>query len=267
MLRGNGRVATAVRQPDGGIAVEVRESAPLVERIPALNVPVVRGAVAMLEALAVGLSALSWSAQASGEEDEQLSTAELALTLVAAMALAVALFVAVPTLAASLVRAESPAMRHMAEGATRLGVFLAYLGLLTRVDGMSRVLGYHGAEHKTIHAYEASLPLTVASVRPMSRYHARCGTSFLLLVMLVSTCAFALTGWPASMWERLCWRLALLPLVAGVSYEAVRYAGRHDNALSRAMSAPGLWLQRLTTREPDDQMIEVALTSLKAIVA
>lgn len=265
MMRGAGKVATAVRAPDGTIAVDVRETASIADRFPILKRPFLRGTAALAESLALGLRSLSYAARTAGEEEEPLSEKEVWGLMAAAFAAAAVMFVAVPTGAARLFGAAGPMWMNFAEGGLRLLIFLVYILAISRMEGIYRVFQYHGAEHKTIHAYEAGGPLTVARVQSFSRLHPRCGTSFLLIVMLVSVVVFAFLGWP-DFWTRLLTRLALLPVVAGVSYEIIRFAGRSKSRAVRALTLPGLWLQRLTTNPPADEMVEVAIASLAAVL-
>ena len=177
------------------------------------------------------------------------------------------LFVAIPTWATRFFHTifDSPVALNLAEGGLRLAIFLGYLLAISRMDGIYRVFQYHGAEHKTIHAYEAGGPLTVERVQACSRFHPRCGTSFLLIVMLVSIFVFAFLGWP-DLLTRVVSRVALLPVVAGISYEFIRLAARSKNSVVRLLTLPGLWLQRLTTNPPEDEMVEVAIASLAAVL-
>ena len=266
MMRGFGKVATAVREPSGNINVQVNPVNSIQDRYPILKLPFLRGSVTLFESLILGLKALSFSAQAAGEEDEQLSDKELAGTIIFAIALACVLFVAIPTAAAKFLHSitEDPFIFNLAEGFLRLIIFLLYIFAISRTKDIQRVFQYHGAEHKTIFCYEADLPLTVENVKKFPRLHPRCGTAFLLIVMIVSIFVFAFLGWP-DLLERILSRILLLPVVAGISYEIIRFAGRSENKFVHLAIMPGLWLQYLTTREPDDSMIEVAIESLKAV--
>ena len=266
MMRGFGKVATAVRSPDGNICVQVKAVSSIAERFPILKLPILRGAVSLFESLLLGMKSLSFSAQAAGQEDEQLSDKEMIATIILAVALACGLFLAIPTGAAKFFHAltDDPIILNLAEGFLRLIIFLAYLFTISRMKDIQRVFQYHGAEHKTIFCYEASLPLTVENVKKFPRLHPRCGTAFLLIVMLVSIFVFAFLGWP-ELWLRILSRIILLPLVAGLSYELIRFSARSKNSFVKLATLPGLWLQYLTTREPDDEMIEVAIKSLEAV--
>ena len=267
MMRGAGKVATAVRVSDGHIETEVRDVNSIADRFPIFKLPFLRGVVALGESLVLGLRSLSYSAQMAGDDDEQLSDGELAGTMLIAFALAAVLFVAIPTWATRFFHTltASPVMLNLLEGGLRLAIFLGYLLAISRMDGIYRVFQYHGAEHKTIHAYEAGGPLTVECVQACSRFHPRCGTSFLLIVMLVSIFVFAFLGWP-DLLTRVLSRVVLLPVVAGISYEFIRLAAKSDNPVAQLFKAPGLCLQRLTTNPPEDEMVEVAIASLAAVL-
>lgn len=266
MMRGPGHIATAVREPAGTITVKKEPLVSVTDRYPILKKPMLRGVVALAEALVYGLKALSFSAQAAGEEEEQLTTKEIVMTMVFAFGLAVVLFVIIPTYAAKFIHSAvtDPMLLNLFEGVLRLAIFFAYVVAISAMKDIRRVFQYHGAEHKTIHAYEAGLELTVDNVRPFSTLHPRCGTNFLLIVMLVSVFVFAFLGWP-DLWLRIASRVALLPLIAGIGYEIIRYAGRSDKRWVAVAMAPGLWLQKLTTREPSDDMLEVAICALEAV--
>ena len=266
MMRGFGKVATAVREPDGNINVQVKPVNSISDKYPILKLPFLRGSVTLFESLVLGIKSLSFSAQAAGEEDEQLSDKEMIATIFFALGLACVLFIAIPTAAAKFLHTltEDPFILNLTEGFLRLIIFFAYIAGISRMKDVQRVFQYHGAEHKTIFCYEADLPLTVENVKKFPRLHPRCGTAFLLIVMIVSIFVFAFLGWP-ELWLRILSRIILLPVVAGISYEIIRFAGRSKNSFVRLAIMPGLWLQYLTTREPDGSMIEVAISSLKAV--
>ena len=267
MMRDAAKTATAVRLPNGEIEVETHPVTSIRERYPALNLPLIRGSVIMVESLVIGMRALSFSAQAAGEEDEQMTKKEIAMTILFALVLASVLFIVIPTGAAHLAAAytEDPVVFNLIEGGIRLLVFLLYIWGISFMGGIRRVFQYHGAEHKTIHCYEAGEALTVENVQKFPRLHPRCGTNFLLIVMVVAIVFHVFFGWP-DLWLRILSRLAVLPVVAGVSYEIIRFAGRSENRIVRIMITPGLWLQYLTTRPPADEMVEVAIESLKAVL-
>ena len=266
MMKGPTRIATAVREPSGNIAVRVEPVHSLGDRFPLLKKPLLRGVIALGEALVYGIRALSFSAQAAGEEGEELSSKEIALTMLAAFGLAVLLFVVLPTYATKFIQSvvSEPYLLNLFEGVLRLTIFFTYVGVISSLSDIRRVFQYHGAEHKTIYAYEAGIPLEIESIRKYSRLHPRCGTNFLLIVMVVSIFMFAFLGWP-DLWLRILSRVILLPLVAGISYEIIRFAGSCDNPLVAMLMKPGLWLQYMTTREPSDDQIEVAVRALEAV--
>ena len=267
MMRGPKDVATAVRDPNGRIQVETHPVSSIADRYPILKKPMLRGTVSLVESLVLGLRSLSYSAKMAGDEDEQLTDKEMAGTIIFALVLASILFIAIPTGAAKFFHfiTDDPVFLNLMEGFLRLVIFLGYIWGISRMKDIRRVFQYHGAEHKTIHCYEAGLPLTVANVQRFSRLHPRCGTNFLLIVMLVSIFVYAFLGWP-SLIERIVSRILLLPVVAGISYELIRFAGRTTNPVALKLIKPGLWLQYLTTRPPQDDMVEVAIESLKAVL-
>jgi len=267
MMRGPKLVATAVREPSGKISVKIDPVKSIGDTYPILKKPMLRGVVA-LESLVLGIKSLSYSAKMAGEEDEQLSDKELVGTILFALAMAVVLFVVIPTSAAKYLHAAttSPVLLNLMEGVLRLAIFMVYIYGISRMKDIKRVFQYHGAEHKTIHAYEAGVPLTVENVQKFSTLHPRCGTAFLLIVMIVSIFVFAFLGWP-DLWLRILSRVILLPVVAGVSYEIIRFAGRTKNPVVHMAILPGLWLQKITTNQPADEMVEVAIKSLEAVIA
>lgn len=268
MMRGKTHVAVAVRQPDGEISVDVRPVNSISDRYPILKKPFLRGVVSLVESLVMGMKALAYSAQVSGDEDEKLDSKDMVLTIAVSAGLAILLFIVIPTWSMRFLTGitQDHMALNLAEGVLRMAIFLAYIAAISSMNDIQRVFQYHGAEHKTIYTYEAGLPLKVENVRPFSTLHPRCGTNFLMIVMLISMFIFTFLGWP-SLWERIASRIILMPVIAGVSYELIRYAGAHtDNPLVRIAITPGLLLQKLTTRQPDDSQIEVAIASLKAVV-
>ncbi|WP_281518926.1 DUF1385 domain-containing protein [Acidaminococcus timonensis] len=269
MMRGPGKIAVAVRKPNGEITVDLKPAGSISDRYPILKKPFLRGVVSLVESLIYGMKALSFSAQASGEEEEEkMSSLELAGTIAFSVGLAILLFVVLPTGAMKLLQNAGmhPVVLNLCEGLLRLCIFLLYIWGISRQKDIQRVFQYHGAEHKTIYTYEHGLPLRVENVRPFSTLHPRCGTNFLMIVMLISIFIFTFLGWP-SLWERILSRILLMPVVAGLSYEIIRFAGKHmDRPWVRTAILPGLALQKLTTRQPDDDQIEVAIASLKAVL-
>ena len=269
MMRGVSTWAVAVRK-DGEI--EVR-SFPLVSRTRrhrALRLPVVRGFVALVESLGIGFKALGVSANAQLDEgEEEISAGMWAGTVVFALALAVGLFFVVPVGLTSLVKDQlgSAVLFWLVEGVLRTGIFLGYLWLLSRLRDLRRVFEYHGAEHKVIACFEAGAPLTPEGAQPYSRLHPRCGTSFLLVVMIVAIFIFAPVGLPA-WYLLLATRILGVPLIAGLSFEVIKWAGRNRaKRWVRAVMWPGMQLQKLTTREPDLPQLAVAVAALEAVLA
>lgn len=267
MMRGPELTATAVRTPEGKIEINSRPVNSISDRYPILKKPLLRGCVSLIESLVIGIRSLGYSAQMAGEEEEQLSDRELAGTIIFAFVLAAILFIAIPTGAAKLFHSitEDPVFLNLMEGVLRLFIFIAYIVGISRMKDIQRVFQYHGAEHKTIACFEAGEALTVENAMKHTRFHKRCGTSFLLIVMLVSIFVFAFLGWP-SLIERIVSRIVLLPVVAGISYEIIRFSANSDNCILGWAVKPGLWLQRLTTREPEPDMLEVAIESAKAVL-
>ena len=267
MMRGPELTATAVRTPEGKIEISSRPVNSISDRYPVLKKPLLRGCVSLIESLVIGIRSLGYSAQMAGEEEEQLSDRELAGTIAFAFVLAAVLFIAIPTGAAKLFHSitEDPVFLNLMEGVLRLFIFIAYIVGISRMKDIQRVFQYHGAEHKTIACFEAGEALTVENAMKHTRFHKRCGTSFLLIVMLVSIFVFAFLGWP-SLIERIVSRIVLLPVVAGISYEIIRFSANSDNCILGWAVKPGLWLQRLTTREPEPDMLEVAIESAKAVL-
>lgn len=265
MMRGPGIIATAVREPSGEIIVKKESFTSIGDKYPILKKPMLRGVVALIESLVQGLKALSFSAQAAGEEGEELSNKEIALTMMFSLGLAIVLFVIIPTYAAKYIHSAvtDPRLLNLMEGVLRLVIFLAYITGISMMEDIRRVFEYHGAEHKTIHAYEAGVPLDVEHVRKYSTLHPRCGTNFLLIVMVVSIIMFAFLGWP-DLWIRIVSRIVLMPIVAGLAYEIIRFAGKSEASWVRFAIMPGLLLQKLTTREPSDDQLEVAIKALEA---
>jgi len=265
MMRGPVSIATAVRTPSGEITVKKDAVHSITERYPILKKPFLRGSVALCESLVYGMKSLSYSAQAAGEEDEQLSNTQMALTMAVSVVLAIVFFLAIPTYAAKFIPgvADSAFRLNVVEGVLRLAIFLLYIWGISLTSDIRRVFEYHGAEHKTIWTYESGEELTVENVKRHSRLHPRCGTNFLLIVMVVSIFVFAFLGWP-NLVERIASRVLLMPVVAGISYEMIRLAGRTQNPVIQALFRPGLWLQYLTTREPHADQIEVAIEALTA---
>lgn len=271
MMRGVSTWAVAVRAPSGEIDVTTGRIVSWAGRHPVLRWPVVRGVVALAESLKIGFRALGLSANAQlaeGEEEEEIGGAAWAATIALSMALAILLFFVVPVGLTSLIkdRLGSALLFWLVEGVLRTAIFVGYILLLSRVADLRRVFEYHGAEHKTISCHEAGDELTPARAGLYSRLHPRCGTSFLLLVMVIAIFVFAPIGLPAWYWLVLS-RILGVPLIAGLAYEAIKWAGRsRSRPWVRAVMWPGLMLQKLTTREPDAPQLEVAIAALGAVL-
>jgi uncharacterized protein YqhQ len=270
MMRGVSTWAVAVREPAGDIAVQ---SFPLVarsDRPPVTRWPVIRGVVALAESLAIGFKALRISANAGLPQDEEpISGATWAGALVAGLALAVGLFFIVPVALTSLFKDQlgSAVAFWLVEGVVRTAIFLGYLALVSRLRDLRRVFEYHGAEHKTIACFEAGEPLTPENAQRYSRLHPRCGTSFLLIVMIVAIFVFAPLGLPA-WYLLLASRVLGVPLIAGLSFEVIKFAGRNrSKGWVQAIMWPGMQLQKLTTREPDHDQLTVAIAAMDAVLA
>ena len=266
MMRGPGYTATAVREPSGSIVVQKEATTSIQDRYPILKKPFLRGCVALYESLVIGMKALSFSAKAAGDEEEEMSNSEIVITMIFSTLFAIALFVALPTFVVKFIPGiqDNHFILNLVEGAIRLALFLLYIWGIGLTTDIQRVFQYHGAEHKTIHAYENNLPLTVENVRIQSRLHPRCGTNFLLIVMVVSIFVFAFLGWP-NLLERIVSRVLLMPVVAGIAYEFIRFAGRSESSFVKSLVKPGLALQYMTTREPEADQIEVAIRALEEV--
>lgn len=275
MMKGPDSYALAVRKPDKEIDVQVTPYKSLGEKHKPANIPIVRGVINFIESLYIGMSTLMKSSEYFEEEEEDKpkkansagDKASLVFTLIVSLAIAIGVFMLLPAFIAKLIFSEetSSILVNLTEGVMRLVIFLLYVVLISKMEDIKRTFMYHGAEHKTINCLEAGDDLTVENVRKHTRFHKRCGTSFVFIVMIVSIVVFMFVR-TDTMWLRLLSRVLLIPVIAGISYEFIRYAGRHNNACSRILSQPGLWVQRLTTKEPDDSMIEVAIKSVEAVI-
>jgi len=269
MMRGPENLAVAIRRPDGSILVEKRPVPAWTRRYRFLGWPFIRGLVALLESLVLGIQLLTYSANVAVEEEgEELGSGEIVLAIILAVAIATAFFVVVPALLGqwSAVR-FGPIGQNLLEGGLRFGFFLVYLLAISRLKDIHRLFAYHGAEHKVIHAWEAGAALQAEAASRYSRLHPRCGTSFILLVFILAVLLYSLVSTPSFI-ARVVTRLALLPVLAGVGYELLKWSGRHAKSRPvQALIAPGLWLQRLTTREPDAAQLQVAIAALQAVLA
>lgn len=282
MMRGPEKICLAVRTPDGAIVTETDET----KAHGWTKIPFVRGIFVFIDSFITGYKTLMRSAELSmteEEKEEETSKFEnwvdkhfgekamkalMFLSAIIGIVLALFLFMWLPTTIVKLLGdgvASSNMLKSLIEGVIKIVLFIAYLALMRRLSDMRRTFGYHGAEHKTIFCYENGLPLTVENIRKQTRFHPRCGTSFLLIVLVIAILVNSLLPWEAT-GMRVLYKLLLLPVIMGISYEIIRFAGKHDNPVTRAISAPGLWLQRLTTCEPDDSMIEVAIDAVTPVL-
>ncbi len=277
-MKGPRLTCLAVREPSGEIRTEISQT----PSNPVKDIPILRGVAAMYLALKSGYSFIMRSTDIAfpdGDEEDKFDRwlkdhlgekMNQTIGLVAAVLagfLSIALFVLLPTVITGLIARILPidGFKALIEGLLKIAIFLCYLYLVSRMKDIRRVFMYHGAEHKTIFCFEAGEELTVENVRKMGRFHPRCGTSFLFITVLISILIFSFVPWVSTA-MRVLYKLLCLPVVMGLSYECIKYAGRHDNLLSRIMSAPGLWVQRMTVFEPEDDMIEVAITAMKAVI-
>jgi uncharacterized protein YqhQ len=269
MMRGKRIAAIAVRRPDGEIVVKEETLSGLYSGKIG-KIPFLRGLPLLWDSLGLGMRALFFSAEVVGQEEDpdfSMSGGMGIATGAISLLLGVGLFMVLPSFVAGLIVKEQALLFNIIEGLIRLALLIGYIAAIGQTEDIRRVFAYHGAEHKTINAYENGAPLTVEGVRPYSRQHARCGTAFLLTVVLISVVVLAPLGRP-SLVLRILTRLALLPVIAGISYEILRFTARHLNSpIIRAVIAPNLALQNLTTREPDDDMIEVAIKSLQVVLS
>jgi len=265
MMRAPNKWAVAVRRPDGVIEAVSHELPRLSSRSRWARVPFVRGILVLGEALTLGFRALSWSAQKAGEEEGvEIKRREIVLSMVLALAFFIAIFMLVPLGVARGIEAlvgENAVVFNVVDGVVRVALFVGYIWLISLSKDIRRVFAYHGAEHKTIHAYEAGDPLVVEAIQRYSPRHPRCGTNFLLIVVLLALVIFTVLGRPAWPWL-VTSRVLGIPVIAGLSYEVLKIGA--DRRWLRFLAAPGMWLQALTTRQPGDDQVEVAVTSLLA---
>ncbi len=278
MMKGKDSYALSIRKPDGEIEVEVTDYVSFNERCHTTHIPIVRGVVAFIESLYIGLGTLMKSSEYMEDEDETKKSddkkekedgdkAYLIGTLVLSLVFAIGLFMLLPAFISNLLYkiTDKHWVVNLAEGLIRMGIFLLYVTVISKMPDIKRTFMYHGAEHKAINCMEAGDDLTPENVLKHTRFHRRCGTSFLFIVMFVSIIVFMFVKTDV-IWLRLLSRILLIPVIGGISFEFIRYAGAHDNAVSRVLSAPGLWVQRLTTKEPDLAMAEVAIKSVEAVI-
>lgn len=289
MMRGPHTIATAVRKPDGEITID-EQTIGKVRKNKFFKLPIIRGCINFFDSMIIGIKSLMFSAKffdvdEDGEPieeepskfemwleeklgSEKAMEAAIYISVVLSLFLSVGLFILLPSFITSLIKplTSSFLVLNLTEGIVRIAIFLVYLILVSQMKDIKRVFMYHGAEHKSIHCYEKGFELTVENVKAQTRLHPRCGTSFLLIVMVISIVIFSLISWDMNIFARLGYRLLLLPIVAGLSYEIIKLAGRYDNILTKIISKPGLLFQYITTREPDDSQIEVAIAAIKAVI-
>jgi len=268
MIRGQKTAVTTVRRPGGGLAMNIQPLAAIYTG-RMRRTPLIRGIIVLIEALVIGIKSLLYSANVSlEEEEEEISGKTVWVMITLGLVLAIVLFLIIPLFLTRLINPyiSSSVVFHLIEGFIRLVIFVAYLKVVGLVPDIKRVFTYHGAEHKTVNAYEAGVPLEATEIKKYDTTHVRCGTSFLFVVLVIAIVVFALTGRPA-LWLMLLSRILLLPVIAALGYEIIYFGARHTkNRLVRIVLAPGLWLQALTTKEPDDNQIEVAITALRKAV-
>lgn len=286
MMRNDNRYAVAVRKPDHEIEVKVNQCAGTEERPAICNCPIVRGVFSFVQSLAIGVKTLMYSAQFFEDEEEETpkkekkkkkektkeqiektEKAEMAGTVAFSIVIAIGLFMLLPAWIASLLddMIKNHIVIGLIEGVIRLVIFLGYVIAISRMEDIKRTYMYHGAEHKTINCLEHGHELTVENVMQASRFHKRCGTSFLFIVMIVSILVFMCIT-VDMMWLRLLLRVLLVPVIAGISYEFIRFAGNSESRIANLLSKPGLLIQRLTTKEPTEDMVEVAIASVEAVL-
>lgn len=280
MMKNKDDYAVAVRKPDGEIVVDKQTYRSIVGNYKALTrIPFVRGVFNFIDSMIIGMKTLMFSAsffedeeekkpmtEAEQKKKEKQESALMTGTVIVSIVFAVAIFMALPYLLSGLLKRWIPSygVRTVIEGLVRIGIFILYILLISRMEDIQRTFMYHGAEHKCINCIEHGLPLTVENVRISSRQHKRCGTSFLFFVLIISICLLCIVR-VETVLMRVVVRIALLPVIAGISYEILRLAGNSDNPLINLLSKPGLAIQKLTTKEPDDSMIEVAIQAVEAV--
>ena len=272
MMRSLTGYSVAVRQPDGGVAIRKDKLVSITAKYPILKTPVLRGSVVLIQSLILGIRALNYSASVSsaGEEGEpELSNWAIASSMLMALVLGVGLFILAPLGLTNLIRHYLwPEMGNLAynaiDGVIRGVFFFVYIASISMMEEIRRVFQYHGAEHKTVYTFEANEDLTVENARTKSTLHPRCGTSFLLFVMAISIVVFSLIPSTAHFGIKFGARVVLIPLIAGLAYEIIRFSARHlTNPVCKVLIRPGMWLQRITTKEPDDRQLEIAIIALK----
>jgi uncharacterized protein YqhQ len=268
MIRGQKAVVTAVRRPNGELTTDIKPLSAVYTGWMR-KTPLIRGIIILIEAMVIGIKSLIFSANVSlEEEEEELSGKTVWIPIALALVLAIVLFLIIPLFLTRLINPyiSSSMVFHLIEGFIRLAIFIAYLKIIGLASDIKRIFTYHGAEHKVVNAYEAGAPLEVAKIRKHATAHVRCGTSFLFVVLIIAIVVFALIGRPA-VWLMVLSRILLIPVIAALGYEVIHFGAKHHkNALVRAVLIPGLWLQELTTKEPDDSQMEVAIAALQKAI-
>lgn len=282
MMKNKDNYATAVRKPDGEIEIQQDTYVSMTEKVKFCALPFVRGVFSFADSMVLGMKTLSFSAGFFEDDEdsepgrfelwlektfgEKLEKVLMSFVMVFSVAMAIAIFMVLPLLIAGFFKQfiRSDTVMAVLEGFIRIGIFIAYIKLISRMEDIRRTFMYHGAEHKCINCIEHGLPLTVENVRNSSKQHKRCGTSFLIIVMIISILFFMVIR-VDTVWLRIISRIVLIPVIAGVSYEFLRLAGRSDSAIVNFLSKPGMWMQNLTTKEPDDSMIEVAIAAVNTV--
>jgi len=282
MMRGPEGIAQVMRNPEGNLILEIKKQKPLSSKNSFFRLPIIRGFIGIVDSLGVGMKALFRSAEVCGLDDETTEESSkfdkfiekklgdkamgffMTISLFVAVALSIGLFFLLPNFIATLIVSSETKdiWYHLAEGLIRLIIFMGYLIMVAQMKDVRRVFMYHGAEHKTIHCYEHKEPLTVVNVRKYTTLHPRCGTAFLFVVMIISILIYALIPRYDFFLYNMLLRIVLIPLIAGIAYEFNRFASKHENWLTKILRAPGLGMQKFTTREPDDSMIECAILAL-----
>lgn len=268
MMRSPQKTAIAVRKPNREIFLYEENTSSLAKKYKFLKLPLIRGVLSLIESMALGFRALSISADLSAQEEgEELTKKDMILAFVTAVFFAVLLFVVIPTVTANFLKGyfSNLIFLNLAEGLIRIIIFLLYIVIISKIKDIQRIFEYHGAEHKVIYCYEMGEELKVENAKKYSTLHPRCGTNFLLIVMVISILLFSVLGWQGIV-KRIVSRILLLPLVSGLSYEVIKYSAKKQNAFVRIISYPGLMLQKLTTREPDENQLEVAIKALKGVL-
>lgn len=281
MMQSKRKRAVAVRKANGEITIKKNDIKSWIKDKNIDRIPFLRGSFILIESMIEGIKSLNFSSEFFLEEEEEdkfdqfirrifkdkASDIMIGISLVFSMLLSIGLFVMIPTLVGGIfaVVVDSKIILNLIEGLIRISILFIYIVLISRMEDIKRVFQYHGAEHKTIHCYENNLDLTVENVRGFTTLHPRCGTNFLFIVMFTSIILFSFFGWPNPI-HRIIMRIICIPIVAGISYEIIRLVGKYDNKITKIVAYPGMMMQKITTNEPDDEQIEVAIAALKAVI-